>query len=640
MDNCPHCGKPIKEKYKMCSACGTFLITLRTETSAHINLLRKKIESDPKDVKLRIELGGLYQKNGLLLEALDEYKIAIGIDPNNFDAHNKSALIYLKNHELNDAEKSFRSALHIAPNSEEPLIGLFRVYYLQNKIIEALALGEKILKIKPDSVEFHMLMKNLYKQKGDKEKTFHELQKLESLIPDNVEVIKEIVQYFTDQNDMERLIKYYRKMEEMKIDDIQLGFMIGKYYYDNGEYDKADEFLNSLLVKENISEEMMSAINCYLTLAKFDNGDLSGAEYYINRIPVSQVTSFDEETRRKLASIFYKIGDKHLKEKKSKNAVLFFEKAVEYDHDAIEYKEMLEKTRIEVEVSTKNFIRKTISISIGAVAIVIFILLIWTLVRNKIVIYVEPATDVLVSIDGKKLDTQSKKAGVFESSKMFMGSHTIVIEKAGYERWQTRVNIGFGRNAVVRASLVPLYGVFQVNSEPESANVYLDGELVGKTPYVSGNILLTPHKVEIVFPGYQVYTRNIALSEHETLDLGMIVLKNPLGTWIGKIGEDGITYNASFKMTIKEKNGQLTVKFQHQPTAELTYNGEIPALLIKDDFLADGAVNCKERNVFYWTTKKKRVILKGKLFDDWERIEGKCYTEGLGEKNWWAKRER
>jgi len=72
----------------------------------------------------------------------------------------------------------------------------------------------------------------------------------------------------------------------------------------------------------------------------------------------------------------------------------------------------------------------------------------------------------------------------------------------------------------------------------------------------------------------------------------------------------------------------------------MTYKGEINGIISNNDFLADGYINCREHNVFYWTTTKKRVILRGKISDDWERIEGKHYAEGLGEKDWWAKREK
>jgi|GEM_PF-1201144 len=640
MNNCPHCGAPIKEKYKICSACGTILITLSTEVAAHINLLRKKIENEPKDIKLHIELGSLYQKYDFLNEALDEYQKVISIDANNFDAYSKSAIIYLKLKDLSKAESAFRSALHINPHSEETLIGLFRVYYLQNKTIEAIALGEKIVKSRPNNVEFHMLLKNLYKQKGDKEKVFMELQKLESLIPNNEQVIKEIVQYFTDQNDMEGLIKYYQKMQEMNIEDIKLGFAIGKYYYDSGEYNKAIEHLNGMLIKENLAAETDTMIHIYLALAHFAKGDITSAASSVIRISPEQTTNIDGETRNKLASLFFEIGKNDLQNKKSKEAISFFEKAVSYQPDAAEYQQILDKTKTDAAISNKNFLRKILFISIGAIAVCIIIALMWHLSHNKIVIYVEPATEITILIDGKRMELQSKKSGVFESPKIFISSHTVVIEKEGYNKWQDRVNIGFGKDAVIRANLIPLYGTFRVNSEPDSANVYLDGEIVGKTPYVSGNIPALSHKINIELLGYQSYTRNITITQGDTVDLGTVSLKNLVGTWVGQIGEPGVAYNASFEMTIKQKAGQFTVKYRHHPSGELTYNGDINGIVLKNDFLADGNVNCRWRNVFYWENTKRRVIIKGKLSDNWERIEGKHYAEGLGEHDWWAVRKK
>jgi len=638
MNNCPHCGAPIKENYKLCNACGTILVTLSTETTAHINLLRKEIESDPKDVKLRIELGSLYHKNGLLLEALDEYRIAIGIDPNDFDAHSKSALIYLKINDLINAESAFRSALHIKPDSEESLIGLFRVYYLQNKIFEAIVLGEKVLKLKPDSVEFHMLMKNLYRQKGVKEKTFMELQKLEQLVPDNEQVIREIVQYFTDQNDMEGLVRYYQKMEGLKMEDTKLGLTIGKHYYENGNYDKAIQMFNRLLAKDKISDEMRTMLQIYLIFASFDKGDITGTESFISKIK-EPFDKIDEPSRKKLALILSKIGTEKINNKRKREAISFFEKAVKCDPDK-QYQEILNKTKTEISSAQRNFIRKALFITGSAVAVFIIVILLWNLTRNKIIINVEPPEDLTNLIDGKRIQMVNKKSGVYESPKLFIGSHRVDIAKQGYEKWQAKVNLGFGKNTVVNASLVPIYGLFQINSQPESADVYLNGLFVGKTPYISERIQAVLHKIELKIPGYQIYTTSINLRKDETLDLGIITLKNLACDWKGKIGEDGISYNASFKMTVNQKNGQIKIKYFHQPKDEMTYTGEINGIISNNDFLADGYINCRERNVFYWTTTKKRVILRGKISDDWERIEGKHYAEGLGEKDWWAKREK
>lgn len=640
MDNCPQCGAPIKENYKICGKCGTILVTLSTEATAHINLLRKKIEAEPKDVKFRLELGNLYQRHEFLFEALDEYQTVLGLDANNYEAYIKSAMIYLKLKNLGRAENAFRSALHINPQSEEALIGLFRVYYLENKTIEAIALGEKIVKLKPDNVEFHMLLKNLYKLKGDKEKVLAELQKLETLVPDNEQIIKEIVQYFTDQNDIAGLIKYYQKMEELKIEDIKLGFAIGKYYYDSGDYNKTIEHFTGLLEKENISAEIVDKIDVYLTLTHFARGDILSAADLGEKLSAEKSADLDEDLSKKLASVLYEIGKFYLQNRKSKEAISFLKKAINYDPSTIAYQQILEKTKADIALANKKLLRKVLFISGAGVAIVIFLILMWHLSHNRIIIYVEPPTEVTVLIDGRHIEPSVKQPGVFESPDMFISARTVVIEKDGYNKWQDKVNIGFGGDVVVRANLVPLYGYFKVNSQPESANVYLDGELVGKTPYISSTIPAVSHKIDVELPGYQLYTSNIKLRQDDTLDLGLVILKNLAGTWVGQIGEPGIAYNSAFEMTIKQKDRHFTVKFRHQPSGELTYNGEINGIVLNNDFLADGNVNCRWRNVFYWENTKRRVIIKGRLSEDWERIEGTHFAEGLGEHKWWAERKK
>ncbi len=641
MTTCPHCSTQIPEKYKTCSVCGTILIGLSTEVTAHINLLRKKIETDSRNVKLYIELGSIYQKFDLLYEALDIFQKAIEIAPNNFDAYSKCAIVYFKLKDLEKAEKAFRAALHINPHSEDTLIGLFRVYLLQNKTIEAIALGEKIIKAKPESVEFHMLLKNLYKQKGDKAKVFEELQKLESLIPDNEDVIKEIVQYFTDQNDMEGLIKYYNKMQEMNIEDTKLGFMIGKYYYENSQYDQAIEMFRGLLLKENISVDIYTITQAYLAISQYAKGDLLGAGNTAAGIQTEQLNNtIDGETKKKLAVILYEISKNKIQSKKTREAIPYIERAVIINPENSEYREVLEQTKTEVVLANKLFLRRLAFIGGGVIVVTAVVILLWQMSWNKLVIHVEPYTDVSILVDGKHQELYARKPGVFESEKMFMSSHTVTIEKEGYNKYEERVTIGFGRNGVVRANLVPLYGVFVISSQPESADVYVDENLVGKTPYVSGNVSATSHRIRIEFPGYQPYMDNVRITHGDTLDLGVVSLKSIVATWSGKIGEDGVTYNASFEMEFKEKDGGLKIKYRHQPKADLTYSGEINGIVQKNDFLADGQVNCRHREVFYWKNTTRRVIIRGKIADDWEKIEGKHFAEGLGEHDWWAVRKK
>ncbi|MCX7994631.1 MAG: hypothetical protein N3A65_02500 [candidate division WOR-3 bacterium] len=349
-------------------------------------------------------------------------------------------MIYLELNDLSNAEIAFGSALRINPDSEDSLIGLFRVYYLQDKTDEAIATGEKLLEFKPDSVEFHMALKNLYKKKGDKEKVFLELQRLESLVPDNEQVIKEIIQYFIDQNDIEGLSRYYEKIEEMKIEDVKLGIVILRHYYENSQYDRTIEMAKKLLAKENITEADVNIIYTYLTLSYFDKDDISNTETYITRIK-GPYENIDETIRKKLASIFSRIGTRKLADKRRREAIYFFEKAHECDRDNKYYQEALEKIKAESSAAQKLLIRKTLLIIGGIAVIFLVIISLWNLMRNKIIIKVEPATDVAIFIDGERVMLKSKEIGVYESPDFLIGSRTITIEKEGYDKWLSRVNI-------------------------------------------------------------------------------------------------------------------------------------------------------------------------------------------------------
>ncbi|MCK4672968.1 hypothetical protein KAT67_03180, partial [candidate division WOR-3 bacterium] len=104
MANCPECGKAIPEGQNKCPSCGIRTMNLGVKVEAHINLLKKKIEKEPSNTKLHIDLGKLYQKHGFLHKALSEYEKTVNIDANNFDAQISSARFYLKFKELSKAE--------------------------------------------------------------------------------------------------------------------------------------------------------------------------------------------------------------------------------------------------------------------------------------------------------------------------------------------------------------------------------------------------------------------------------------------------------------------------------------------------------------------------------------------------------
>jgi len=82
------------------------------------------------------------------------------------------------------------------------------------------------------------------------------------------------------------------------------------------------------------------------------------------------------------------------------------------------------------------------------------------------------------------------------------GVHAILIEKDGYEPWDSDVTVRVGQPASVSARLVALYGALDVRSVPSNARVLLDGTFAGYTPEVLSGVLPGYHEITLFKEGY------------------------------------------------------------------------------------------------------------------------------------------
>ncbi|MGB3340458.1 MAG: tetratricopeptide repeat protein [bacterium] len=638
MATCPECRKPIPEGHNECLSCAEESMNLSTSVTAHINLLKKKIEKEPLNAQYHMALADIYQQYGYLKQALSEYEKAANADVKNIDAQIKSAHLYLKFRKLSQAENAFRAALHINPKSTESLIGLFRSLYLQDRTEEAIVLCEKIVKSRPSNVEFHILLKNLYNNKGDKEKALSELLILESLSPESEQFVKEIAFYYQKENNMEKAKEYYNKMSNMNIRDIELGFQIGKYYYDSKQYSNAFEHFRDLLELSELTLEQDATVRTYIALISFEKGDIPEAKSSINAIQQSSAQSMDVETQKKLASLCFKIGQDELKNKKENKAIPFLNKAVNYDRDNVEYRQILEQTKNSAAISSKKLMKKLAVIAMGVASAFIIIELAWILTHNKIIISIDPAEEAAIVIDGNPVKTPERKSGTISSPTLFMGKHDIIIETKGYEKWQGSANVGFGRSTRLEVTLIPIFYFLQITSVPEKAAVIIDGQPAGKTPYTTDRIVTRPHIIELEYPGHLRWRTELIVNEKDSIDMGVIKLKNLAGKWYGKIGDNSYAYNADFNMTMQQVDTFLTIKFYHRPREDNSYSGKINGKIKNGEFRAEGNVAYKYKDVFYWKQTKKKIAIQGTISEDWDRLEGKYRIESLAEQSWWASR--
>ena len=95
------------------------------------------------------------------------------------------------------------------------------------------------------------------------------------------------------------------------------------------------------------------------------------------------------------------------------------------------------------------------------------------------------------------------------------GAHLLRVEKRGYAPWRARADFG-GEIVRVEARLAPeALGRLEVRTDPDGADVYVDGRLIGKSPTVAGDLSLASHQVRLVRAGYTAAERDVQLSARE-----------------------------------------------------------------------------------------------------------------------------
>ncbi|MBC8594751.1 PEGA domain-containing protein [Oscillospiraceae bacterium N12] len=131
-----------------------------------------------------------------------------------------------------------------------------------------------------------------------------------------------------------------------------------------------------------------------------------------------------------------------------------------------------------------------------------------------LVIRPEPST-ADIYIDGDKVPTEN---GLFTAT-MKKGTHTYKAEAPMYASESGTIDLG-AEQKIMSISLKPRFGYVEIFSLPEQdADVYVDGALVGRTPYKSDRMPLQSYKIRIEKATYFPIDSTVTIKAGETSGL-------------------------------------------------------------------------------------------------------------------------
>ena len=141
-------------------------------------------------------------------------------------------------------------------------------------------------------------------------------------------------------------------------------------------------------------------------------------------------------------------------------------------------------------------------------------------------------SQVTVTTDSESdifIDGEKKGKGKWQG-RLLEGTHILEARKISHRTTLVKLDVIVGKNeSVVINNPVPIYGALDIQSEPDEAEVYLDGVKIGETPLKKNDVLVGNRTIRFEKKGcatliksYKVEEGNI-LSIYEKLDSGKII---------------------------------------------------------------------------------------------------------------------
>jgi tetratricopeptide (TPR) repeat protein len=115
--------------------------------------LKQQFYANPDDVEVILALANAYADLGRWEEAVEAYKIAIKLDPENGDLYKRLGVVFVALDDPDDAEDSYLRAIEHSPWDAESYNNLGELYRGQRRWSNAKYMFEKCLQLSNDPDE-------------------------------------------------------------------------------------------------------------------------------------------------------------------------------------------------------------------------------------------------------------------------------------------------------------------------------------------------------------------------------------------------------------------------------------------------------------------------------------------------------
>ena len=235
-------------------------------------------ETTPEGINKHIILGDSYYAAGKYDEAIEEYKKALEIEPND-DILNKLGQVYqekrlssrpkdehdeeldtlttlelpietdspTKENALERTTKPKKKMKNVQDATKDDYLTKGREFYNRGMLDEAIKEFKEALEIDPDDVEAHYDLGNACFDKGMLDEAISEFKKVVDTDPEFINAYLDLGMAYLDMGSIDEAISLYEKALKSNPNSAELAHNLGKAYSDKNQYNKAINNFNKAI---------------------------------------------------------------------------------------------------------------------------------------------------------------------------------------------------------------------------------------------------------------------------------------------------------------------------------------------------------------------------------------------------------
>src|SRR5262245_56532622 len=195
---------------------------------------KKALELDPNNSLIYSEMAQSYVRNNRIREATDTANQAIAIDPDNIEAHKLLTTIYLQIisrgsaqqppsvDTINAAIHEFEEIIRIDPTERQSFLMLGRLYQIKGDRQQATEIYKKFLGIEPGSEEGVTALAKLHMEAGNDKEAAELLEAFVKQRPDSDGALQPVGEVYAAMQDNAKAADAYKRANELDPDDVEI----------------------------------------------------------------------------------------------------------------------------------------------------------------------------------------------------------------------------------------------------------------------------------------------------------------------------------------------------------------------------------------------------------------------------------